>query len=191
MQLIITGRSSPNSTFQAHLVILNSRPRHTCRFAKAGTAFNVKLCQKDFGAGRCLKDEPRHASSSRGPTTAEERVIYDRAVAQRRAVDAYDQTRHCGATQPAAPQAKGGAHQPMPQLRDWVPGTTRPAEPSEPPKATHWAERGEAATRRRSRWTRSTEVLGTTFASKRHTQSPVSQSLELSSFRVQLVPTAA
>ena len=68
-------------------------------------------------------------SSARGPTTAEERIIHDRAVAQTRAVDAYDQTRHCGATKDgsAACQRRG-----IPP--DAGPGTTRPAEPSEPPR---------------------------------------------------------
>ena len=71
------------------------------------------------------------SSSARGTTTAEERAIYNQAVAQRRAVDDYEQTRYLGT---------GEAHHLTPQLPHWAPG--RPAEPREPPRqgATRPAE---------------------------------------------------
>ena len=61
------------------------------------------------------------SSSATGTATME----HHQAMAKRRAVEDYEQTQHLG---------KGEAYRPMPQLRHWVPGTTRPAEPSEPPR---------------------------------------------------------
>ena len=63
--------------------------------------------------------------SARGNTTMGEQALYQQARAKRREVEDYEQTQHLG---------KGEAYRPMPQLRHWVPGTTKPAEPSEPPR---------------------------------------------------------
>ncbi|CAE7906012.1 unnamed protein product [Symbiodinium sp. KB8] len=59
------------------------------------------------------------SSSARGSATMGEQALYHQAREKRREVEDL---------------GKGEVYRPMPQLRHWVPGTTRPAEPSEPPR---------------------------------------------------------
>ena len=69
------------------------------------------------------------SSSASGNTTMGEQALYQQARAKRREVEDYEQTQHLG---------KGEAYRPMPQLRHWVPGSTRPAD-----QANHHGEEGK------------------------------------------------